>query len=128
MTTNLLRPLLTLQQQLARGGVNAPENKPLLEAARREIPAPILAHFLRLAAAGQKGVAVVRHGVCSGCHLRVPDATVHSLMQPTDLHLCENCGAYLMLEQAEPTTPLIVEVPASSRRARRKPAAKLVTM
>lgn len=83
-------------------------------------------HFLRLLAAGRKGVGLVRHGVCSACHLRVADATVANLRQSADLPLCENCGAYLLLDAEEKPAELVIELSAGPRRVRRKPRAALV--
>lgn len=69
-----------------------------LEKLRAEIPAPILAHFDRLGARGKKGVALVRNGVCSECHLRITAGKLVNLSaNPGEVHLCDNCGRYLHL-------------------------------
>lgn len=73
----------------------------VLDALQAQIPAPVLAHFLRLIAQGRKGVGLVQHGVCSGCHLRLPAGTASLLAKSDDLHLCENCGCYLLLPADE---------------------------
>jgi len=64
---------------------------------RRKIPPPILKHYDRLTDQGKKGVAVVHHQVCAGCHMRVPIGAIVTLMQDGDIQVCENCGRYLHL-------------------------------
>ncbi len=64
---------------------------------RGQIPLPILGQYDRLVARGKKGVAVVRNQVCTGCHMRLPIGTVNTLMQGTDIQLCDTCGRYLYL-------------------------------
>jgi|SRR5579859_7594238 len=87
---------------------------------RNSIPQPILAHYDRLVARGKKGVAVVRNQVCTGCHMRLPIGTINTLMQHQDIQLCDTCGRYLYLPDAEasPTASVAETIPA------KKPAAK----
>lgn len=66
---------------------------------RAKIPAPILAHYDRLGDQGKKGVAVLRHQTCSGCHMRVPVSVVFDLKHAQDVCLCENCNRYLYLPE-----------------------------
>src|ERR1035438_6076474 len=70
---------------------------------RGKIPAPILVHYDRLAESGKKGVAAVRHQVCTGCHMQVPLAVVMTLMHGDDIRICENCGRYLYLPEVTET-------------------------
>ena len=72
---------------------------------RSRIPQPILGHYDRLVARGKKGVALVRNQVCAGCHMRLPIGTVNTLMQGQDIQLCDTCGRYLVLAEAEPGQP-----------------------
>lgn len=72
-----------------------------IAALRKTIPKPVLDHYNRLCDQGKKGVAALRHQVCTGCHMRVPLAAMVALMGGEDIHLCENCGRYLYFE-AEP--------------------------
>ena len=67
------------------------------EELRALIPAPILGHYDRLVVRGKKGVAVVRNQVCTGCHMRLPIGTINTLMQASDIQLCDTCGRYLYL-------------------------------
>ena len=93
------------------------------EAARLRalIPAQILGHYDRLVARGKKGVAVVRNQVCTGCHMRLPIGTINTLMQGTDIRLCDTCGRYLYLPD-ENETKFIEQVEAAKPAP--KPAAK----
>jgi predicted nucleic acid-binding Zn-ribbon protein len=84
---------------------------------RALVPPPILGHYDRLTARGKKGVAVVRNQVCTGCHMRLPIGTINTLMQGTDIQLCDTCGRYLYLPDATETQ--FVENMAAA-----KPAAK----
>jgi predicted nucleic acid-binding Zn-ribbon protein len=93
---------------------------------RDQVPAPVLGHFDRLVSRGKRAVAIVRHGVCGECHLRVSSGTLASLAYGADLHLCDHCGRYLLLPADEPIQPLAdVSPPAkqskkpSARRGRR---------
>ena len=88
---------------------------------RARIPAPILAHYDRLSARGKKGVAMVRHDVCTACHMHVPRATVVYLMRGEDIQVCECCGAYLCLpELTESEAPRPVEKAAGKSPKRRE--------
>lgn len=89
------QPLLLQQSSKPR------EQQHALQTLQKDVPAPILAHYLRMIGQGRKGAALVSNGICSACHLRVAAGTVHVLANPTDLYLCENCGAYLMLSPEE---------------------------
>lgn len=125
---NLVSSLYAAQQTLLRHPAASPEHTALLEDLRRRVPAPILAHFLRLVGQGSRGVALVRHGVCGECHLRVPSAIAAALVEPKDLHLCDNCGRYLLLDPEEAAATLAArQAPAVAvvRRPRRRREAAL---
>ncbi len=98
-----------LQRRLLSG------SKVGIDKLRSEVPAPVLDHFDRLVAQGRKGVAEVHHGVCGGCHLRLPAAWVVPSAEHEDLEICENCGAYL----AFPTEETTAEPPVVRKRRRR---------
>jgi len=96
-----------------------------LQKLRETVPAPVLAHYLRLLGIGRNSVALVRRGICSECHIRIPVSTIGSLMKPTDIQVCESCGCYLLLPEDE--NPLAAQpakpVAAARRRVRRETAA-----
>jgi hypothetical protein len=98
---NIIETLFTAQNALKRCPLPSPERQAILQNLRSQVPAPLLAHFLRLVERGRPGVTVVRHGVCGGCHLRVASGIAAALADPTDVHLCDSCGAYLLLAPEE---------------------------
>jgi predicted nucleic acid-binding Zn-ribbon protein len=94
--------LLSLQKlQLQAKSLSLADESEILKR-REKVPVPILIHFDRLIARGKKGVAVVRSGVCSECHLRIPSGTLASLTYTAEVHKCDNCGRYLYLPMNEP--------------------------
>jgi predicted nucleic acid-binding Zn-ribbon protein len=116
----LVENLLAAQKALR--APSPAEKDALLLRLQKSTPASVLAHFLRLISQGRNGVTVVRHGVCSGCHLKVPSSVVAALSKPTDLHLCENCGSYLLLapEEMPSDAPPTVPTACAVRRERRR--------
>jgi hypothetical protein len=79
-----------------------PDNEERIAELRAKIPAPILAHYDRLADQGKKGVAVLRNQTCSGCHMRVPLGVVLDLKHCNDVCLCDHCRRYLYLREETP--------------------------
>jgi hypothetical protein len=118
MKTFLLE-LLAAQSTLLQQAPASPLRRSVLLHLAEIVPAPVLAHYLRLVERGRTGVAVVRHGVCSGCHLRLPSGQVAALVKSGELHLCESCGSYLLLPPDEETLPTVP--PVATRVARRRP-------
>jgi predicted nucleic acid-binding Zn-ribbon protein len=117
---NIIENLLKLQSH-EFSGATGPAAKKRLAELRTPIPPPILAHYDRLVARGKKGFAVIRHQVCSECHVQVPRNTVLILMHGDDIQICENCGRYLCLpEHVNPAQP-----PKKNKKA--EPAALLQT-
>jgi hypothetical protein len=127
--TKLIEDLLALQSLLRIGDTASPEQKAQIEALRASVPEPILAHFLRQLAAGRKGIALVRNGVCGECHLRVSHAMNHLLGKAHDLLICENCGAYLAAApvEATPAPAAAMTQKPKRRRTAKKPATGVVT-
>ena len=120
----IVENLHALQQVLLQKSPVTAERRARIRELRENVPVSILGHFDRLIAQGRNGVALVRHGVCGECHLRVSFGTAASLLQPKDVYLCENCGCYLLLAPDEVTAP--AESPALAaatvRKGRKKPA------
>ena len=123
--------MYALQQLALQSTPRTAEQEIQMCALRDKVPLQVLGHFNRLIERGQTGVALVRHGVCTGCHLRVSSGTVASLVNPKDLYLCDNCGRYLLLpldemtptEDAKPTAAVTVTI---KRKPRKKPVAAAV--
>jgi predicted nucleic acid-binding Zn-ribbon protein len=101
---NPVEILYAAQIALKHHPLPSPERQAVLENLRAQVPAPLLAHFLRLVERGKPGVTVVRHGVCTGCHLRVASGIAAALANPKDVHLCDSCGSYLILAPEEMVT------------------------
>lgn len=104
----LLESMQSLQRMtLSRDPANPAAREKQIAALRASVPAPVLAHFDSLIRQDRKGVAEVHHGVCGGCHLKLPG--FHAATRPghEDLTQCAYCGAYLVFvpESAEALTP-----------------------
>lgn len=118
--TELLQTLLKLQA-LDFEEVEEKDPEATIAALRTKIPAQILGHYDRLVARGKKGVALVRGQVCTGCHMTVPVGAIMTLKRGNDIQLCENCGRYLYLPEAEPTPaePVDGTKPKKTRRPKK---------
>jgi hypothetical protein len=116
----MMARLFEAQRALLLPATGAAARRSVTESLRTSVPEPILAHFLRLVGQGRKAVALVRHGVCSECHIRVPSSIVAVLVKPKDVHLCEQCGCYLLLPAEETPAPPIPPSPAATPRRGRK--------
>lgn len=121
--TKLIQDLLALQTILKLGPAATPEQKDEIEPLKLAIPPAILGHFLRQLANGRRGIALVHHGVCSECHIRVSHATVHMLGRSNDLLLCENCGAFIALDPVDAAALAAPAAPLPKPRRVRKPRA-----
>ncbi|MFZ5493707.1 MAG: hypothetical protein ACOZE5_00030 [Verrucomicrobiota bacterium] len=123
-----IEQLFALQKLLLPANPSAPPPRAEIAALRKLVPPPILGHFDRMVSQGRHGVALVRHGVCGECHIRVPVGTLVSLIKPRDAYLCEVCGCYLMLPLDElPTTAKAVKNRPAVRRVRPKAAVPAAT-
>lgn len=88
---------------------------------RGKLPPTIVGHYDRLRIRGKKGVAIVRHQVCTGCHMHVPIGTITELMRGEDIQLCETCARYLCLPdpaEAEPASQVEVAKPLAKAKAK----------
>jgi predicted nucleic acid-binding Zn-ribbon protein len=120
----ILQNLLKLQA-IEFGTKPTADDEAQIKTLRSKIPQPILGHYDRLRAREKKGVAVVRNQVCTGCHMRLPIGTINTLMQGSDVQLCDSCGRYLYLAPAEETAPVVAAAakkPAPKPRKRRAPS------
>ena len=113
----LLEKLVRLQELELAGKQVSESRDTEARQLREQIPPTILGHYDRLMARGKKGVAVVRNGVCSECHMRVAIGIMAVLVRNEDIQLCGTCGRYLFLPPATPA----VESPAPSRAGAAKP-------
>ncbi len=122
----IMETLLALQTLQWQAKALSLENEAEILALRGKVPGPILGHFDRLIARRKKGVAMVRNGVCSECHLRISSGTLASLAYTSEVHICDNCGRYFYLPEDEPLgltdSPPAIKVPVKppARRTRQK--------
>lgn len=99
-----MNAFLPLLQELYRIEADAHASPAQLQRAvviRAAVPPPVLAHYNRLVVNRCKPVAEVRRGICGACHLKIA-AWIRQAAADDDLHLCENCGAYLVFVPEEP--------------------------
>jgi hypothetical protein len=127
----VLQRLYELQDLELGPRAGAPEARRSIEIIRKEIPEPVLKHYDRLMDRGKKGVALVRHGVCNGCQMKIASGPYAALLRDDDIAMCDNCARYLLLATEEslapppaprPTPPK--QKPAAGRGRKKKPGAK----
>jgi hypothetical protein len=120
----VIERLLELQELQMGPRAGAPENGPTIEALRKGIPEPILAHYDRLVVRGKKAVALVRHGVCTGCQMKLATGVHASLLRDNDIAMCDNCARYLLIapELPPPEPPAAPKKPTGRRGRRKAPA------
>jgi predicted nucleic acid-binding Zn-ribbon protein len=117
---NIMDHLFALQTLQFQSGSGQRNLEGTMAAIRKTIPGPVLAHYDRLLARGKKGVAVVRNGVCTECHIRVATGALAGLAHGTDIQLCGNCGRYLFLPADEPVIPAGVRPPVKTARRKKE--------
>ena len=115
----LMQKLLELQT-LEFSETNDDNSSAMIAEFRRAIPAPILGHYDRLRARGKKGLAAVRHQVCTACHMRQPLGVILTLKQGQDVQLCHNCDRYLYLPAEELESFLTTPIDTQPQRPRRR--------
>ena len=122
---SLIKSLHKAQPLLRRRDTDGAEQEAVLKRLRAAVPPQIMAHFMRAIEGGRNSVALVSHGVCGECHLRVPATTASSLAISDEIYLCENCGCYLLPTPEE--IPGVAQSsnpsPAIAPRRRRRPVA-----
>ncbi|MBU6402270.1 MAG: hypothetical protein KGS61_18280 [Verrucomicrobia bacterium] len=125
---DLIGTLVSLQTLELGPSSDSPENQASITRLRQKVPAQILGHYDRLMQRGKKGVSVVRHGVCSECHMRLASGTHAQLMRLEDIIICDSCGRYLFpadepAPDAAPPPPPPPPKPAAEKKRRRKKTA-----
>ncbi|MBI4664045.1 MAG: hypothetical protein HY735_35055 [Verrucomicrobia bacterium] len=115
----VIENLLKLQDTELQTRRKVPDRDAIVAELRGKIPEPILAHYDRLRARDKKGVALLRHNVCTECHMQVPIGVVLTLMQGKDIQLCSNCGRYLYLPKEESPSAEPPPVPPKPKRKKR---------
>ncbi|MGP8199874.1 MAG: C4-type zinc ribbon domain-containing protein [Limisphaerales bacterium] len=125
----LIQNLLKLQELEFAARIDS-DGEAAIAKLRRQIPLPILKHYDRLTDQGKKGVALVSHQSCTGCHMRVPIGAIVTLMRGDDIQMCETCGRYLYLPAEEQTefreASAETKAAEAKSRAKRKPLVRAV--
>jgi predicted nucleic acid-binding Zn-ribbon protein len=115
---NLMDDLLALQDLEFQTGQRSQEQEQRIQSLRERLPNPVLRRYDRLLARRKKGVAMVRHGVCGECHIKVAIGTLGALAFGTDIQVCGNCGRYLYLVEDKPIAAPVL--PSKTRAAKAK--------
>src|SRR6201997_4666939 len=80
------------------------ETQEKIESLRALLPTSILGHYDGRTARGKLAIAPVHRGVCGSCHLAMPSGRLSDLRRkPGELNVCDNCGAFIYLGEAEST-------------------------
>jgi hypothetical protein len=116
---NIMQDLFALQTLQLQSGSKQRNREGAMEAIRKTIPSAILMHYERLLARGKNGVAIVRNGVCTGCHISVAIGPLAGLAQKGDIRACGNCGRYLFLPANEPIVPVVLPLPVKTPRRKK---------
>jgi hypothetical protein len=96
----IISRLLTLQDlQLKTPSAGNLANE--IEALRTEIPDAVLARFDKFLVRGKRGVALVQNSICKGCQIALTVGRVNELITGTGAQICDNCGRYLSLPEAD---------------------------
>lgn len=119
----VLEILLQLQELELGPRASSPAARREAEALRRQVPLPILGHYDRLVTRGKKAVALVRHGVCTGCQMQLPSGVYAKLLHQDDLCVCDNCARYLVNAPEPVPSAETASAPASKRASRKRPTA-----
>ena len=121
---NVTTDLLALQSAETTPGGRSSLSEASIQALRKKVPAPILAQFDRLRLRGKKGLAVVRNGVCSECHISIPLGTLRRAATGDEIQVCGNCGRCLHLpEEAAAAINTPPPHPSERKPVKRKKAA-----
>src|ERR1700758_499336 len=80
------------------------ETQDKIDSLRALLPTSILGHYDGRTARGKLAIAPVHRGVCGSCHLAMPSGRLSDLRRkPGELNVCDNCGAFIYLAEAEST-------------------------
>ena len=95
----MIDKLIALQEAQSKSSKAVPNRAEQLVALRAQIPKSFLSTFDSFLARKKKPVSIVRHGVCSECHLQIAVGTLGSLTFGQGVQQCGNCGRFLYLPE-----------------------------
>jgi predicted nucleic acid-binding Zn-ribbon protein len=116
--------LLALQRLQSQSSGSPASSAEQVAALRREIPESLLRTYDRFAARDKKSVALVRHGVCSECHLQIATGVLGALAFEEGVQQCGNCGRFLYLPEEEPVFPRNPSPPPKAGKSRKRAMAR----
>ncbi len=119
---NFIAQLFNLQTLEMEPTPDSTHKTAAIQELRQQIPPPILGHYDRLRSRNRKGVALVRHGVCAECHMRLATGIFAEVVRAEDIVICDTCGRYLHILPQDIATPESQSAQAPPPAA--KPAAK----
>ena len=94
--------LLASLQLLEHGAAaNQPEHTHEVARLRQLISEGILQHYDRYMRRGKKAVSIVRHGVCTECHMQLSSGANADFIRAEDITTCAHCGRYLCDDKEE---------------------------
>ncbi|NQU11683.1 PTS sugar transporter subunit IIA, partial [bacterium] len=70
-----------------------------------ELPAEIAQRYQTLQGRFPLAVVPLARGICSGCGLSVPHATINDLQAARQVHPCPHCGRFLYWHEPPPSSP-----------------------
>lgn len=65
------------------------------ETAAKEIDPVWLERYERIFSRKDRAMVALENGICSGCHMKLPPAVIHSAGKHTDMVFCDYCGRLL---------------------------------
>ncbi len=102
-TVGKILELQALEERLKvfqRNHEKSADTQALIESLRANISVTVLLEHERMRSRGKRSTAEVRHGVCTGCHLRLGIGNAAALKRG-ELRRCGNCGRFLYLVAGE---------------------------
>ncbi|MEY3897088.1 MAG: hypothetical protein RLZZ214_2609 [Verrucomicrobiota bacterium] len=76
-----------------------------IESVRQLLPTAITYHYDQCRSRNKPAIAAVRRGICGGCHLTMTRSSYANLHSGGALHVCENCGVFIYLDEGESSGP-----------------------
>lgn len=104
LMNNIIRDLFILQELELNGashGRGTSKEERQVKSLRKNVPENLLDLFDRWIDRGKKPIAMVRHGICCECHLKVASGVLVNLAHHDEIEHCGNCGRilYFMAEE-----------------------------
>ncbi len=109
---NLIQSLRQLEElDKARGRLKPRSTKLAgldaeIESVRQRLPTAILKHYDQRHARNKPAIAPVKNGVCGACHISMTRNRTAELHRTGGaIHVCENCGVFIYLDDSQAKGP-----------------------